>query len=175
MADTNLGTFSPEDVIITITHPQFTHIISGYADGTFVSIERAMEASTLYQGADNSGGRVLHSNKSGTITLTLHQFSASNDVLSQLHLNDMAARDNTWLFNITVQDGTGRSKFYARQCFINNLPVAGFGNDVETRDWILQAVELNQYIGGNGQFTPDTADALTDLGGTFDPKWAPQQ
>ena len=174
MADLNLGTFAPEDVVIVISHPQFTHIVSGYADGTFVNVERNMESSTLYQGADNSGGRILRSNKSGTITLTLHQFSATNDVLSEVYRNDIEARDNTWLLNITIIDGSGRSAFYARQAFIGNLPSTGFGNEIENRDWVLQAVELNQYIGGNAVLPPDVVATIESLGGTIAAKWLPQ-
>lgn len=173
MADMNLGTFSPEDVIIVISHPDFTHIVSGYADGTFVNVERNLESSTLYQGADNSGGRILRSNKAGTITLTLHQFSSSNDVLSEIYRNDIEARDNSYLFNISIIDATGRSAFYARQCFISNLPSTGFGNDVETRDWMLQAVELDQYIGGNAVLPPDVVNTIQALGGTIAEKWLP--
>jgi hypothetical protein len=33
-----LGTYSPESVVITIGNDKFSHVLSGYADGTFISI-----------------------------------------------------------------------------------------------------------------------------------------
>jgi hypothetical protein len=123
------------------------------------------------QGADRSGGRVFRSNNGATISFTLLQFSASNDVLMELWKKDAEARDNTWLFNLTIVDGTGRSVFHARQCFIQNLPTASFGTDAENRQWNIQAVELDEYVGGNAKLPPEVLNTLTLLGATVSPRW----
>lgn len=174
MADLNLGTYSPEDIQVVISVADVVHTISGYADGTFLNVSREVPSSELYQGSDNSGGRTLRSNKAGTITLTLHQLSASHDVLSQLHKNDHEARDNTWLFSVLIKDNTGRSLYYGRQSFISQFPDSTFSNQVETRDWAFQCIDLEQTIGGNGKLDPATEQAIVALGGQVDPRWASQ-
>ena len=84
VANTNLGNYSPEDVAIIISQGAFSHVIQGYTDGTFVSINRQVPASVGYVGADLSAGRVIRDNRYSTITLTLSQISNSTDVLAQL-------------------------------------------------------------------------------------------
>lgn len=174
MADIELGTYSPEDVQVVISVRDVVHTVSGYVDGTFINLTRSVPSSVLYQGADNSGGRALRSNKSGTLALTLHQLSSTNDILSYIHERDQEARDSTWLFSVLVKDNTGRSMYYARQCFISNLPESGFATEVGERAWEIQSVNLHQFIGGNGRIDPATEQAIIALGGTVDPRWSLQ-
>lgn len=172
MADLNLGTYSPEDVAIVITVPNYPpHIVTGTAAGTFVKVTRAIESSKLYQGADKSGGRVFHSNNAGMIELTLSQLSSTSDYLSQIYKNDSEARDSTWLFDILIRDNTGRSFYDASQCFISQIPESDFGDDVSNRTWNLHSINLIQHIGGNAKIDPATVQAITAIGGDIDPKW----
>ena len=168
-----LATYSPEDVVVVLSNGQFSHVITGYADGTFVNITREVPASTLYVGSDVSNARVVRANKASTVTLSLHQASSSNDVLSQLLANDEETRDNTWLFSLTIKDNTGRSLYFSRQAFISAEPDRMYSTGIENRDWGIQCVSLGGVTGGNGSYDPATADSVTQLGGTIDPRWAP--
>jgi len=172
MTDTNLGTYSPEEIQVVISVGDIVHTVSGYMDGTFVNISREVPLSTLYTGADNSGARTLRTNRSASITLSLHQSSSSNDVLTQLYLNDQDARDNTWLFNILIKDNSGRSIYQGNQCFIGVLPDSAFSTEIETREWTLQVRDLEQKLGGNAQFAPDAEANLIELGADIDPRFA---
>jgi len=172
MADLNLGTYSSEDVTIVITVPNYPpQIVTGYSDGTFVKITRAIESSKLYQGADKSGGRVFHSNNAGMVELTLSQISSTNDFLSQIYANDSASRDSTWLFDMLIKDNTGRSYYEATQCFIAQIPESDFGVDISNRTWNVHSINLTQHIGGNAKIDPATVQAITAIGGDIDPKW----
>jgi len=42
-----LASYSPEDVVVVLANGQFSHVINGFADGTFVGITREVPASTL--------------------------------------------------------------------------------------------------------------------------------
>lgn len=168
-----LASYSPEDMVIIIANDKFSHVINGYADGTFVSISREVPASSLYVGSDLSNARVVRANKASTITLSLHQASESTDVLSQLLANDEETRDDTWTFSVTVKDNIGRSLFFSPQAFISNSPDATYSTGIENRDWTIQCVSLSNNQGGNGRFSPDTLGTLEGIGGTINDKWRP--
>lgn len=168
-----LKSYSPEDITVILSNDQFSHVITGYADGSFLTITRETPASTLYVGADLSNARVVRANKASTITLSLHQASDSTDVLSQLLANDEETRDETWLFSVTIKDNIGRSVHYSPQAFIGNHPDAMYSTGIENRDWMIQCVSLTNLQGGNGKFDPDTLATLEAIGGTVADKWRP--
>lgn len=171
MADMNLGTYSPEDMLAVITVGEYTHIMSGWADGTFLTIEKTMDSEALVQGADNTGGFVFRSNKGGTISCTLQQFTGTNDFLTMIHKNRAATRDNSWLFDMVIIDGSGRSRFDCRQCVIQNLPSMGFGTDAESRQWTIQTINLDQYIGGNAKLPEELVATLESMGSVISDRW----
>ena len=73
-------TYSPDRVKLVVG----VHSVTGYADGTFVSIEPLGDGITSQAGADGEVARVMSADKRVKITLTLQQTSRSNDVLNAL-------------------------------------------------------------------------------------------
>lgn len=173
MATDILGTYSPESVIIVISNDKFQHVINGYADGTFLNITRVIPHATLYTGADATNVRVTRNVTNVDISLTLHQGSESNDVLSRLLRRDEESRNLDEIFQITVRDTSGRFSLSSNSAFIGTPADSGFGADIETRDWTLHAVGSDIHMGGNSKFTNATAGTLADLGQTFDDYWRP--
>jgi hypothetical protein len=175
MADNNLGTYNPEQIVAVLTvpdHPEVAHVVSGWAEGTFLTFEKTTPSSTLILGADNTGGRLRRTTKGGTINFTLQMFTASNDILTQLEKNDGSATDNSWLFDLTIKDGMGRSFLHAKQCFIVNTPSMSFGTDAtDTRSWDIQAINIDYYIGGSAKIPAEIASTLTAMGVIVDPSW----
>ena len=171
MASKYTSTFSPQDVTVVISLGAFSHIVSGFSEDSIVSVERNSDTFSLYTGADDTNTRIYQSNTSAMITLPLQQTSNSNDILSQMYLNDKAARDSSGIFSITVKDNSGRSLFFAEEAFIAVVPDASFGNTMQLREWQLQAVRLNATFGGNAKFTPEDIASLEELGGTVEDKW----
>lgn len=170
-----LSSYSPENVIMILHNDNFSHIISGVADGTFISYSREVPRATLYVGADLSAARVLRRNKSGTVSLTLAQTGESNDFLSQLARNDEESQNNDWLFAVTIKDLSGRTQFFAPQAFIGNDPDVTYGVDVETRDWTITVTNVEHHIGGNGQFSPTVEADLQSIGYTVEDRWKMNQ
>lgn len=171
MTDTNLGTYSSEDLIVVLTVKDISHPFSGFAEGTMVSVEKTTPTSKLILNGDSGGGRVFRKTSDGMLTFTLNQWSSTNDVLTEIHRNDCETRDNTWLFNIAVVDGTGRSSYFARDCFIQNLPKAGFGIDIEHREWVVHSANMEHYVGGNAKLPSEVIATIEKLGGTVAPRW----
>jgi hypothetical protein len=171
MANEISGTFSPEDTLAVITVNGLAHVISGFADGTYLTYARATPSAMLVQGADLTGGLVFRGNKGGTISLTLHQFTGSNDFLSMVHKKFSETRDTTWLMDITVVDGTGRTGFSASQCFISDLPETSFSTEGENRTWPIQAVRIEPHIGGNGKLPEELVATLEAMGMPISDRW----
>ena len=168
-----LGSYSPEEVTIVISNSQFSHILSGFTDGTFVSVARTIPHATPYVGADASHARVIRKVKSADITVTLHQASESNDVLTQLLAKDEQYADNTWLFNITIKDNSGRTMYSASKAYIGTVPDSDFGTDITDRPWVIHAINMETHIGGNSELTGDGYATLQELGYEADNRWKP--
>jgi len=75
MASNYIGNYSPDDFTIVISKGDFVHTVTGFADGTFVSMNRLVPSSTPYQGVgtSNSFGRVKRKVTGMTVDVTLHQ------------------------------------------------------------------------------------------------------
>lgn len=168
-----LGNYSPESLVAVISNDKFSHTISGFADGSFLTLTRVIPASTLYTGGDGTNCRVIRAVSNLDITFTLHQSSESNDILSRLLILDQAARNSDELFGILIKDTTGRTVISSPTCFIGNNPDTPFATDVSTRDWVLHSVGSDIFIGGNSKFTSSGFDSINSLGVTPDSYWNP--
>lgn len=170
-----LGTYSPKDVqiILTGTVKDINHVINGTADGTFITISRLIPRAEMYNGADSSNIRVIRDIENHEITVTLHQGSESNDVLSQLFELDKIHRRGDYLFNLMIKDSGGRTLVSASNCFISSPPDLEYGVEVMERPWVITAVCADMFIGGHAKFTPDTANTLQELGMEIEDTWQP--
>lgn len=168
-----LGSYSPESVVVVISNNKFSHTVNGFIDGTFINITRVIPHATLYTGADASNVRVVRGVKNCDVTMTLHQSSESNDVLSQLLIMDEETRSGEDIFAITVKDLSGRTVASSSAVFIGTSPDIGFGTDVSERAWVLHAINMQVFEGGNGKFTTDGWATVNGLGHTPDDVWNP--
>lgn len=172
MADNGiLASYSPEDVSIILSNDRFTHKISGYVDGSFITISRAIPHATLYTGADATNARVVRDVRNYDITLTLHSAADSNDVLTQLMHLDAQSRDGSDLFSITIKDEIGRTIGSAPTAFIGTHPDVEFSTEISDRPWVIHTVGTELIIGGNRKLDSNTWGSLTDLGKDLDPFW----
>jgi|SRR5690625_29804 len=166
-----LSTYFPEAVSIIIGNDQFSHVVSGVAEGTFITVARETPATQLVIGGDMSAMRVRRKNRASTVTVTLMQGSDSNDVFSQILKNDEDAMNNDWLFHLTIKDGSGRSVFFSPQAYIANMPDISYGTEGDNRDWVIQCIDLDAHVGGGGLLTPEVESTLEDVGYTIPPGW----
>jgi hypothetical protein len=173
MAFNRLATFAPNDVTVILTQASsgISHIVSGFSEDSIVTVERNAETYTLYTGADNTNTRIYNANTSAKMTMALQQTSSSNDILSQLYLNDAASRDSTGLFSINIVDNSGRSSYFAEEAYIAVVPNSAFANTMQTREWVIEAVRMETFIGGNSILSPEDLGNLNTLGTVVNPRW----
>lgn len=140
-----MNTYDPAQVSIVA----FGIPISGYADGTFVSVEQNEDSFSLSVGADGDACRAKTNNRSGRITLTLLQSSLSNDLLTAQHALDILSPNGDGIGPFLMKDNSGRSLYAAEKAWIVKPATSAFGRDVESREWIIESDNLLQSVGGN--------------------------
>jgi hypothetical protein len=138
-----MKTLDPKQIVIIFG----ADIIQGYADGSFVTVDRNEDSWNLSVGADGEGTRTKSNNKSGQITLTLAQSSQSNQILSQAALADEL--DNAGLRPILIKDNLGTSLYSAELAYVKKPAASEFSNESTNREWIIETDNLQMFIGGN--------------------------
>lgn len=174
MANEFIGNFAPDEFTIIISQGEFVHQVSGFADGTFINMERITPTSEPYIGAGKSGafGRTKRSITAMNVNITLNMYSQSNTVLQQLQLAD--ARDvfsNDWVFNCTISDPSGQTKMSTSSAIIIAPPTVNFGTSTETRDWTIYMFGSDLFIGGNMKMDPAAVAAVEAAGGFIEERW----
>lgn len=137
-------TYDPGAVVIAVRGIPLT----GYAPGTFINIQRAVDGLATVIGADGEGTFVRSRNRSGTITLTLRAESPSNDVLAAMYRADEVGLP-TGRGPLTVTDLSGTSQASTRDARIQKLPAMGFSDGSSTREWIFITTDIDMRPGGN--------------------------
>lgn len=135
-------TYDPDKVIVT-----FLGIpMSGYADGTFISVERNEDAFALTVGADGETARTRNQNRSGTITLTLMQSSSSNDTLSAAAAADELT--GLGIGALAIKDAFGTTLCIAPNAWIKKMPTTEFGKELANREWVFETDYVQMIVGG---------------------------
>jgi hypothetical protein len=143
MSLSGVYTYDAASVIITIDGK----VIGGFADGTFIEVERTSPSFTKVVGADGRTSRAKTNDISGSITLTLAQTSPSNDVLSQLHNQDLVASDA--IFPVMMQDASGSTVLFTGTGWVEGLPKTDFAKDISNRAWVIHISQMQFTINGN--------------------------
>ena len=171
MPDILIGNYSPEAVNVIISVGDFTHQVTGFVEGTFISATRMVPASEPYIGSDLSGGRVKRRNRSMNVTVSLHQYAQSNYVLQALQRADEGDDGNTYVAAMTIKDQSGQTMFFSSQTIIATTPDVTLSSTTEQRDWTFFMFNTDNYIGGNTPLDAAAVQAVEAVGGEVDPRW----
>jgi hypothetical protein len=139
-----LRTFDPNQVSVI-----FGGIIGGYADGTFISVEQNEDSFGLVVGTDGEGCRSRSNNRSARVTITLGQWSASNQALSAIHNADILTPGGDGILPFILKDNSGTTICSAEKAWITKPPSVSYGRDPESREWVLETDNMIWNVGGN--------------------------
>lgn len=156
-----LANYSPEDVVILLAG---IHKVTGFADGTFVSIDKFSPTFTVKESTDGFVTRSLRASNLYTVRLTLNQASDSNNVLSLFHNADKITRGRA-KFPIIIKDGSGSSVMFSAEAWISSVPSAQFSTSIEVREWEITCAAAANNIGGNYSESTIVEDILSVGGG----------
>lgn len=136
-------TYNFKEVILII---EGNHI-TGFADGTSITVERNSDAFTYQKNVDGGGTRSQSNDKSGRITFSLAQSAGANAILSAIAQLDELTAAGT--FVVLVKDNQGRSLHTCETGWIVKAPNAEYGMESAAREWIIETDNLIHFVGGN--------------------------
>lgn len=131
-----MQTYSPEDVILSIGG----YLMSGYADGSFITVERETDAYTKLVGADGEVSRTRSANRSGALTLTLKQTSDGNRILGTFLASDET--DDSGVFDCFLKDNLGNTLFTG-EGWIRKPPAMEYGSEESNREWGIDLATID--------------------------------
>lgn len=141
--DLTVRTYDPKQVIITFG----TTVLTGFAEGTFVSIERSSDAFEKSRGADGSIDRVNKNVFDFAVNITLKQTSPVNGILAGILAADQIS--NKGVLPLTIKDLGGITLFTAAQAWIRKDPTAELGDSLGSREWGFDTGPALLVPGGN--------------------------
>lgn len=130
-------TYNPKEVLISFG----THSVSGYAEDSFVNLEKNGDGISDVIGADGEQIRSLDPDDTWNITLTLLQESVTNSWLQNMHDKDRATGDG--MFPVTVKDLRGETLFSCEQAWVTIAAARPFGRTAQNREWTFRTGEAD--------------------------------
>lgn len=137
-----LRTYDPRNVLASFGSVSIT----GFADGTFVNIERASDAFSKVVGAGGDVVRTRNRDRSGTVTFTLLASAPENDLLAAIAAEDELA--GTGVRPIMVKELNGTTLAAAQNAWVRKVPNAEYAKEHGTREWAIDVEALDLFIGG---------------------------
>jgi hypothetical protein len=128
MADA-IKTYNPKEVVVACG----THIVSGYADDSFISIEPNGDGITKKVGCDGEIARSISPDNTYKVKITLLQNSDSNSFLSNIADYDRATGNG--LFPVLIKDLRGGLLFATEAAWVIKKSPATRGKETNNREW----------------------------------------
>jgi hypothetical protein len=155
-----LMTYSPEDVTVLFGG---VHTLSGFVDGTFISISKDAPSFATRVSSSGMVSRVRTPDNVYTVGITLHSSSESNQVLSYALILDESTKMAK--FPLIIKDHMGSSLFFSPVSWIETRPASDFSIGIEDREWTIKCANATFNVGGNTSESSLGVDALnTSLG-----------
>ena len=137
-----LYTYDPSE--ITFTFGGFA--LTGFAEGSFITVEYDEDSFTLDVGTDGEGARNKNANRAGKFTVKLMQTSSSNDILSSFYRADRLS--NSGIAPAMCKDNLGRSLHMAESAWVEKSPSADYAKESGVREWVIRTHHLEDFVGG---------------------------
>lgn len=140
-----MQTYDPRSVIITFRGI----LLTGYMDGTFVTVEYDEDAFMKHVGADGVVTRVANANLSASVVVTLSQGAIANEQLSLAANVDRALLDKHGAF--LMKDLRGNTIVEADDAWIRKQARLEFAKEVTGREWTFDLAEMRMLVGSIDQ------------------------
>ena len=145
---TTLPTYNPALVLVSFAGVP----LSGFADGTFIEIERNVDAFEVTVGAGGETVRTQSQNRSGKITFTVLQSSIANDILDAKATADELT--GTGAASFFMKDLNGTTICTAANCWVKKKAAIKRGKEISNSEWVLETDLLDMHPGSLAPVTP---------------------
>lgn len=132
----SVATYNPEKCQIVLGAAPVT----GFADGSFVTVEQDEDSWSLKAGADGEVARSKRVARTGTMTLTLLATSISNAILTALH-------EATDPFPVLIKEGG--TVIFAADGWVQKPAAFERGTDVSDTEWTIRLAHVDLSHAGN--------------------------
>lgn len=130
--------------VTTYNHRKVTcafgrHIVTGFADDSFITIEPVGDGTAHVIGADGEIARSIDPTRVYTLKLVLLQASETNTYLQRMHDKDQ--KDGTGMFSVNVNDILGNQKFVGALAWIAKPASWTRGKVQSNREWEITVAD----------------------------------
>lgn len=122
-------TYSPKKVTMALGH----HIVTGYAEDSFISIEPDGDGTTHVVGADGEVARSLDPANVYKMKISLLQMSATNKFLQNAYDRDREYGNG--MFSVNICDLIGNENFLGSQAWVSKPASWNRGKAQGNREW----------------------------------------
>lgn len=136
-----IKTYNCKEVIMVVG----PHMISGYAEDSFVTLEPNGEGITKVVGCDGEVARALDPDDTYKVRISLLQTSDSNEYLQSLLDYDLSTGNG--IVPLIIKDLRGGTILQAEQAWIVRAPGRVYGRANQNREWELDTGGAT-FIGG---------------------------
>lgn len=133
MAGTRVTTYNSKKVTCALG----SHIVTGFADDSFISVEESSDGVSTVSGADGELARSVDPSELFTLKLSLQQQSRSNKWLTQKYYADKTNESGT--FSVNIKDLLGKDNFVADVAWVTKLPTVTKGKTQNNLEWTIAA------------------------------------
>lgn len=153
-----MWTYSPIDVGITFAGKP----LEGFSDRSFIKIERQDPLYTSKRAMDGTVAVTQQKYSVWKVSLTLAQSSPSNNFLDgvQKLMFDNRMSEMSYL-PLIVKDNSGSTMFFAKDVWLDTIPVQEFSNGMTYREWVFSCNDAFSILGGNSEDLDSITEALT--------------
>jgi hypothetical protein len=134
-----IKTYNPKEVTIALGN----HIVAGYADDSFITIDPNGDGVTKKVGCDGEIVRSVSPDDTYIVKLTVLQTSETNSFLQNRFKQDRQTGDG--MFPILIKDLKGGMVFSSDAAWPAKPASRGFGKESNNREWELHT--------GSGELT----------------------
>lgn len=133
MAGTRVTTYNSKKVTCALG----SHIVTGFADDSFISVEESSDGVSVVSGADGELARSVDPSELFTLKLSLQQQSRSNQWLNKMYYADKKSESGT--FSVNIKDLLGKDTFVADVAWVTKLPNITKGKAQNNLEWTIAA------------------------------------
>lgn len=130
-----MTTYNPRKVTCALSN----HIVTGFADDSFITVEPASDGTTHVIGADGEIARSIDPSTIYTVKISLLQYSETNDYLQRMF--DKDSQEGDGIFSVTVTDLLGNQKFTSALAWVAKPASWERAKEQSVREWEITVAE----------------------------------